>query len=144
MSSTRRSSTGRILQVGSQHVSSIVYQKAKDLIEAGAIGELNLVEAWVDRNSAIGRVAVLDPARRFARRPSIGIASWARAQAARSSRCACSAGATTATTAPGVGGDLFVHLFTGIHFMLGTQRSDARLSPPAGSATGKTGATCPT
>src|SRR5437764_886703 len=46
--------TRRILQVGSQRVSSVVYQKAKDLIEAGAIGEINLVEAWVDRNSAIG------------------------------------------------------------------------------------------
>jgi len=46
--------TGRILQVGSQRVSSVVYQKAKELIEAGAIGEINLVEAWVDRNSAIG------------------------------------------------------------------------------------------
>ena len=49
-----RKRTGRILQVGSQRVSSVVYQKAKDLIEAGAIGEINLVEAWVDRNSAIG------------------------------------------------------------------------------------------
>ena len=46
--------TGRILQVGSQRVSSIVYQKAKDLLKAGAIGQVNLIEAWWDRNSAIG------------------------------------------------------------------------------------------
>ena len=46
--------TGRILQVGSQRVSSIVYQKAKDLLKAGAIGQVNMVEAWWDRNSAIG------------------------------------------------------------------------------------------
>lgn len=46
--------TGRIMQVGSQRVSSIVYQKAKELLAAGAIGELNQVEAWLDRNSAIG------------------------------------------------------------------------------------------
>jgi len=46
--------TNRILQVGSQRVSSIVYQKAKELYNSGAIGELNMVEAWVDRNSAIG------------------------------------------------------------------------------------------
>ena len=49
--------TGRIMQVGTlQRVkASIVYQKAKELLEGGAIGELaNLVEAWVDRNSAIG------------------------------------------------------------------------------------------
>jgi len=46
--------TNKILQVGSQRVSSIVYQKAKDLYNAGAIGELNLVEAWWNRNSALG------------------------------------------------------------------------------------------
>ncbi|MCP5113619.1 MAG: Gfo/Idh/MocA family oxidoreductase, partial [bacterium] len=31
--------TGRICQVGSQRVSSILYQKAKDLIQAGGIGQ---------------------------------------------------------------------------------------------------------
>ena len=46
--------TGRILQVGSQRVSSIVYQKAKDLLKTGVIGELNRVEAWWDRNSSWG------------------------------------------------------------------------------------------
>ena len=46
--------TGRILQVGSQRVSSIVYQKAKELLAGGSIGQLNMVEAWWDRNSAIG------------------------------------------------------------------------------------------
>src|SRR5260370_27737745 len=46
--------TGRIIQIGSQRVSSIVYKKAQELFRAGAIGELNMVEAWWDRNSAIG------------------------------------------------------------------------------------------
>ena len=46
--------TGRIVQVGSQHVSSIVYAKARALFRAGAIGELNLVEAWINRNSSMG------------------------------------------------------------------------------------------
>src|ERR1700704_2945177 len=46
--------TNKILQVGSQRVSSIVYQKAKELYHAGAIGELNLVEAWWNRNNALG------------------------------------------------------------------------------------------
>ena len=45
--------------MGSQRVSSIVYQKAKELLAAGAIGQLNLVEAWWNRNSAHGRLAVL-------------------------------------------------------------------------------------
>ena len=46
--------TGRIVQVGRPRVSSIVSAKAKELLAAGAIGELNMVEAWVDRNSALG------------------------------------------------------------------------------------------
>ena len=48
------SKTSRIVQVGSQHVSSIVYAKARELFRAGAIGELNLVEAWINRNSSMG------------------------------------------------------------------------------------------
>ena len=32
----------------------MVFHKAKDLLASGAIGELNLVEAWLDRNTAIG------------------------------------------------------------------------------------------
>ncbi|MFY9611069.1 MAG: Gfo/Idh/MocA family oxidoreductase, partial [Blastocatellia bacterium] len=45
--------TGKILQVGSQRVSSIIYGKAKELLASGAIGELNLIEAWIHRRSPI-------------------------------------------------------------------------------------------
>jgi predicted dehydrogenase len=44
----------KVFQVGSQYVSSLVYQKARDLIKAGALGEINMVEAWLDRNTALG------------------------------------------------------------------------------------------
>ncbi len=44
----------KVFQVGSQYVSSLVYQKARDLIKAGALGEVNMVEAWLDRNTALG------------------------------------------------------------------------------------------
>jgi predicted dehydrogenase len=47
-------STNRILQVGSQRVSSIVYAKAKELLASGAIGKLNTVTARWDRNSSMG------------------------------------------------------------------------------------------
>jgi predicted dehydrogenase len=47
-------STGRILQVGSQRVSSILYEKARELFRAGSIGQVNMIEAWWDRNEAIG------------------------------------------------------------------------------------------
>ena len=46
--------TNRIIQIGSQRVSSVIYQKAKELLAAGAIGKLNMVTAWYDRNSALG------------------------------------------------------------------------------------------
>ncbi|HUS06599.1 MAG TPA: Gfo/Idh/MocA family oxidoreductase, partial [Bryobacteraceae bacterium] len=47
-------SSGRILQIGSQYVSSLIYIKAREIVQSGAIGELNMVEAYLDRNSAVG------------------------------------------------------------------------------------------
>lgn len=46
--------SGQVLQVGSQFPSSIVVQKVKELYESGAIGELNMIEARYNRNSALG------------------------------------------------------------------------------------------
>ncbi len=109
----------RIFQVGSQRVSSIVYQKAKDLINAGAIGEVNLIEAWWDRNSAIGAwqysiphdasPETVDwdtflgkaPKRSF---EPIRLFRWRNYQ----------------DYGTGVCGDLFVHLFSGMHYILDT------------------------
>jgi predicted dehydrogenase len=46
--------TGKVFQVGSQFVSSIIHAKAKELIKAGDIGEINFAEAQIDRHSALG------------------------------------------------------------------------------------------
>jgi predicted dehydrogenase len=46
--------SGKILQVGSQRVSSIGLAKAKELLAAGEIGKLNMVNAVNDRQSSIG------------------------------------------------------------------------------------------
>ncbi|MFM8348583.1 MAG: Gfo/Idh/MocA family protein, partial [Bacteroidota bacterium] len=46
--------TKKVLQVGSQRVSSIVTLKAKELFEQNLIGELILIETWNDRQSANG------------------------------------------------------------------------------------------
>ena len=110
--------TGRILQVGSQRVSSIVYKKAQELMQAGAIGKLNMVEAWWDRNSAIGAWQYsippdatpenIDWDRFLGRAPKVPfepvrLFRW------RNYR----------DYGTGVAGDLFVHLFSGMHFVTG-------------------------
>jgi predicted dehydrogenase len=46
--------SGRIVQVGSQRVSSQICAKAKELISQGTLGDLTLVEAWLGRNSPSG------------------------------------------------------------------------------------------
>ncbi|MEP6683233.1 MAG: Gfo/Idh/MocA family oxidoreductase, partial [Parafilimonas sp.] len=46
--------TKKVMQIGSQRVSSVVYAKAKEMYEAGDIGKINSVEAVFNRQSALG------------------------------------------------------------------------------------------
>jgi predicted dehydrogenase len=109
--------TKRIVEVGSQRVSSIVYAKARELFRAGSIGELNLVEAYINRNSSQGAwqysippdasQQTIDWTRFLGDAPKrpfepIRMFRW------RNYR----------DYGTGIPGDLFVHLFTGIHFVL--------------------------
>jgi predicted dehydrogenase len=109
--------TGRILQVGSQRVSSIVYAKARELYRAGTIGELNLVEAWINRNSALGAWQYSVPTDaspntvdwdRF-----IGHAPKRAFEPVRLFRWR-----NYRDYGTGIPGDLFVHLFSGIHYVI--------------------------
>jgi len=111
--------SNRILQIGSQRVSSIIYSKAKELLAAGAIGQLNMVTAHWDRNSSIGAwnytvpldasAETCDWPRFLGTAPKIPFNAehffqWRKWKAYGS----------------GVAGDLFVHLFSGTHFIVGT------------------------
>ena len=110
--------TNRILQVGSQRVSSVVYAKAKELLASGVIGKLNMVTARWDRNSSIGAwnysipldasTETCDWPRFEGTAPHIPFSAerffqWRKWKAYGS----------------GVAGDLFVHLFSGTHFITG-------------------------
>ena len=46
--------SSKILQIGSQRVSSIIYAKARELYKSGEIGKLNMVNAIYDRQDALG------------------------------------------------------------------------------------------
>ena len=122
-------STKRILQIGSQRVSSIVYAKAKELLASGAIGKLNMVTAYWDRNSSIGAwnytvapdasTETCDWPRFLGTAPKIPFNAehffqWRKWKA----------------YGTGVAGDLFVHLFSGTHFITGSH------GPTRGMATG--------
>ena len=111
--------TKRVLQIGSQYASSVVFQKAAELLKSGAIGELNMVEAYLDRNTAIGAWQYSIPPDaspenidwdRFIghapKRPfePIRLFRWRNYK----------------DYGTGVAGDLYVHLLTGLHVVTGS------------------------
>src|SRR6266545_792666 len=46
--------SGRIVQIGSQRVSSLICTRAKEVIAQGTLGDLMLVEGWLGRNDPTG------------------------------------------------------------------------------------------
>ncbi|MCH2278971.1 MAG: Gfo/Idh/MocA family oxidoreductase [Vicinamibacterales bacterium] len=109
--------TGRILQVGSQRVSSVLYEHAKQIYESGRLGELNMIEAWWDRNSAIGAWQYTIPPD-----ASPETVDWARFLGAAPSRSFDAKRMfrwrNYQDYGTGVAGDLFVHLFSGLHYIV--------------------------
>lgn len=121
----------RIMQVGSQRVSSILYAKAKEIYDSGKLGQVTYIQAYWDRNSAGGawqypippdastqtidwNAFLVDaPKRAF---DPIRFFRW---------RCFEDYG-------EGLGGDLFVHLISGIHFITGTNEVASRAQSTGG------------
>ncbi|MES2391372.1 MAG: Gfo/Idh/MocA family oxidoreductase [Acidobacteriota bacterium] len=112
-------STNRILQVGSQRVSNVAYAKAKELLAAGAIGKLNMVTARWDRNSSMGAwnyTVPLDASTTTCDWPGfLGSAPKIPFNAERFFQWR-----KWHDYGSGVAGDLFVHLFSGTHFITGS------------------------
>ncbi len=109
--------TGNLLIVGSQRVSSLIYEKARDLYRSGAIGELNMVEAVLNRNSSIGAWQYTIPPDSSPETVDwdtfIGHAPSRPFEAKRFFRWR-----NYKDYGTGIPGDLFVHLFSGIHLVL--------------------------
>lgn len=111
--------TGKIFQVGSQGLSSLGNQKARELYLDGAIGELNYAEGFWARNSPVGawQYAIPEDASENTcdwdmfigdaeKRPfdPVRFFRW------RNYR----------DYGTGVSGDLFVHLFSSLHYVVGS------------------------
>jgi predicted dehydrogenase len=134
--------TGRIVQIGSQRVSSVIYAKARDMIAKGAIGDINLVEGTLGRNDPTGcweyppppdlSPQTLDwdtwqgtvPKRAF---DPLIYARW---------RCWKEYGT-------GVAGDLLVHLVSGILYGLGLNEPPKRAMASGGILRWKDGRNMP-
>ena len=106
----------KVLQVGSQRVSSIGLAKAKELLAAGEIGKLNMVNAVYDRQSSIGAWEYTIP-----KDADAMTTDWSRFIEA-TAKMEFDAKKffwlrAFKEVGTGVAGDLFIHLLSGTHFM---------------------------
>jgi len=112
--------SGKVLQVGSQRVSSIGYAKAKELLAAGEIGKLNMINAVYDRQSSIGAWEYTIP--KDANAMTVDWEKFIEVTA----KMAFDAKKffwwrAFKEVGTGVAGDLFIHLLSGSHFITGSK-----------------------
>ena len=134
--------SGRILQVGSQRVSSQICAKAKEMLAQGVLGEMTLIEGWLGRNDPTGAWEYPPPPdlslktldwdtwqNDVPKRPLDGniFARW---------RCWKEYGT-------GVAGDLLVHLISGMMFMTGINEPPKQAASVGGIRRWKDGRNMP-
>lgn len=121
----------RMVQIGSQRVSSILYAKAKEIYDSGKLGDVCFIEAYWDRNSISG--AWVYPIPPDASEQTIDWNAFLEDAPKRPFdpvrffrwRCFSDYG-------EGLAGDLFVHLISGIHFITGTNTVAERAQSSGG------------
>jgi len=123
--------TGRVVQIGSQRVSSVVCAKAKELLAQGIVGDLNLVEGSLGRNDPCGAWEYPPPP--DASPATIDWDTWQGTVPKRPfdakvfARWRCWKEYGT-----GLAGDLLVHLVSGMNFMLGWNEAPTRVMSTGG------------
>jgi predicted dehydrogenase len=121
----------RMVQIGSQRVSSVLYAKAKEIYDSGKLGDVFEIAAYWDRNTASG--AWVYPIPPDANEQTIdwttflGDAPKRPFDPVRFFRWRC-----FADYGEGLAGDLFVHLISGIHFITGTNSVAQRAQSTGG------------
>jgi predicted dehydrogenase len=134
--------TGRIVQIGSQRVSSQICKKAKELIAQGMIGDINLVEGWLGRNDPTGAWVYPPP---FDLSPqNLDWDTWQGTVPKKPfdpytfARWRCWREYGT-----GLAGDLLVHLISGMMFMLGINEAPKQAASIGGILRFKDGRNMP-
>src|SRR5215469_1782115 len=121
----------RIVQIGSQRRSSVIFAKAKELIEQHTIGDVNFVEAVLGRNSPCGAWVYapppdLSPAN-LDWRAWLGDAPQRPFDPIRFARWRA-----FKDYGEGLAGDLFVHALTGIHYIMDVSSPPQRAQSTGG------------
>jgi predicted dehydrogenase len=134
--------TGRIVQIGSQRVSSVICTKAKELVAKGTLGDLMLVEGSLGRNDPTGAWEYPPP---FDLSPeTLDWDTWQGSVPKRSfdpllfARWRCWKEYGT-----GVAGDLLVHLVSGMMYVLGINEPPKRTMAMGGILRWKDGRNMP-
>jgi predicted dehydrogenase len=115
--------TGRILQVGSQNISSPVQAKAREIIQSGKLGQITMIRSTTNRNTAGG--AWIYPIPPDASSDTVnwdmfqGPAAKHPFSLERFFRWRC-----YQDYSGGIATDLFVHTATTIHYLMGAQAPD--------------------